>query len=43
MRVWAAIEDGQKGYMLFGNKFQTLIRYVMPVRNMNYTGINYSA
>ena len=29
--------------LLFGSEFQTLIHYSMPVRDMIYTGINYSA
>ena len=43
MRMWAAMEDGQMVYILFGNEFQTRIHYAMPVRDMTYTGINYSA
>lgn len=43
MRMWAAMEDGQTVYILFGSEFQTHIHYAMPVRDMTYTGINYSA
>ena len=43
MRMWAAMEDGGTVYILFGSEFQTRIHYAMPVRDMTYTGINYSA
>ena len=43
MRMWAAMEDGETVYILFGSEFQTRIHYAMPVRDMTYTGINYSA
>ena len=37
------MEDGGTVYILFGSEFQTRIHYAMPVRDMTYTGINYSA
>lgn len=30
-------------YILFDSEFQMRIHYAMPVRDMTYTGINYSA
>lgn len=43
MRMWAAMEDGENIYILFGCELQTRIHYAMPVRDMTYAGINYSA
>ncbi len=37
------MEDGGTVYILFGSEFQTRIHYAMPVRDMTYTGLNYSA
>lgn len=43
MCMWAAMEDGETVYILFGSEFQTRIYYAMPVRDMMYTSISYSA
>ena len=43
MKKWITMRDGHAVYVLFGCENQDKVHYAMPVRNMLYDGISYTA